>query len=55
MSKQITSAVCGLAVSIITALVAFGVLGGEKANIIQGVVLSAISLIGVVAIRSARP
>ncbi|NBT35619.1 MAG: hypothetical protein EBT03_08810 [Betaproteobacteria bacterium] len=55
MSKAQVSALSGLAVAVISALVSFGVVGGEKATVVQGVVLSAIAFLGTVAIRSARP
>lgn len=55
MSKAQVSALSGFAVAVITALVSFGVLGGEQASVIQGVVVSAIAFAGTVAIHSARP
>jgi len=55
MNKAQVSALSGLCVAILAALVSFGVLGGEEASVIQGVVVSAIAFLGTVAIRSARP
>ena len=55
MSKKTLSAVNGLVVAGITALVAFGVLGGDQANAIQGVLLAVISFGATVGIRSALP
>lgn len=54
MSKQATSALSGLVVAIFTALVAFGVIGGEQASVVQGVILAAVSFAATVGIRSAR-
>lgn len=55
MSKQMQSALTGLVVAIFSALVTFGVLGGEAASTIQGVVVAAIAFAATVGIRSALP
>lgn len=55
MSNKATSALSGLVVAIFTALVAFGVIGGEQASVIQGVVIAAVSFAATVGIRSALP
>jgi branched-subunit amino acid transport protein len=55
MSKAQVSALSGVCVAVLSALVSFGVLGGEEASAIQGVTLSLIAFLGTVAIRSARP
>lgn len=55
MSQKTISAVQGLAVAIISALVSFGVLGGDKASSIQAIVVAAITFGAAVGIHSARP
>lgn len=55
LTKQMKSALSGLVVAVITALVAFGVIGGEQASAIQGVIVAAISFVAAVGIRSALP
>lgn len=55
MSKQVQSAVFGLVAAVITALVAFGVLGGEQADAAQGIASALISFGAAVGIRSALP
>lgn len=54
MSKAQLSVVNGVVVSVLAALVAFGVVGGVKADAVQGIILSVIPLVSAVAIRSAR-
>jgi hypothetical protein len=54
MSKQATSALSGLVVAIFTALVSFGVIGGDQATVVQGVVIAAVSFAATVGIHSAR-
>lgn len=55
LNDKTLSAIDGLVVAGITALVAFGALGGDQAEAIQGVVLSAIAFGATVGIRSALP
>lgn len=52
--KAVSSAVQGLAASLVTALVVFGVLDAEKASAVAGVVVSLAPFVAAVAIRSAR-
>lgn len=54
MSKETKSALQGLVVAVCTALVAFGVVGGDKASAAQGVALAGIAFAAAVGIRSAR-
>jgi branched-subunit amino acid transport protein len=54
MSKQVQSALSGLIVAVLAALVAFGVVGGEQASAVQGVVLAVIPFVAAVFIHSAR-
>lgn len=54
MSKAIQSALTGLAVAVVAGLVAFGVLGGEEADALQGILITAIAFGGTVGVRSAR-
>lgn len=55
MTKKMKSALSGLVVAVISALVAFGVIGGEQASAIQGVIVASISFVAAVGIRSALP
>ena len=55
LSNKTQSALSGLVVAVITALVAFGVVGGEEAGAVQGVLLTAIAFAATVGIRSALP
>lgn len=55
LNNKTASALSGLIVAGVTALVAFGVLGGDQAEAIQGVLLSAIAFGAAVGIRSALP
>lgn len=55
MSKQVRSALEGLVIAGLTALVAFGVIGGDQATAAQGVLLAGITFVAAVGIRSARP
>lgn len=55
MTKQMKSALSGLIVAVLSALVAFGVIGGEQATAIQGVVLAGITFVATVGIHSALP
>ena len=52
--KAVVSAVQGVAASVVTALVVFGVLDAEKANALAGVAVSLAPLLAAVLIRSAR-
>lgn len=52
--KAIISALQGLAASITTALIVFGVLDADQANALAGVAVSLAPFIAAVAIRSAR-
>jgi len=52
--KAVVSAVQGVAASVVTALVVFGVLDAEKANALAGVAVSLAPLFAAVLIRSAR-
>lgn len=54
MSKQVRSALEGLVIAALTALVAFGVIGGDQATAAQGVLLAGITFVAAVGIRSAR-
>lgn len=55
MSQKTISAIQGVVVAVISALVTFGVLGGEEASAVQGVVVAGIAFAAAVGIRSARP
>lgn len=55
MSKKMQSALTGLVVAIFSALVSFGVLGGDEATTIQGVIVAAIAFGAAVGVRSALP
>lgn len=55
MNQKVQSALTGLAVAVLAALVAFGVIGGNEADAIQGVVVAAITFAAAVFVRSARP
>ena len=55
MNQKIVSAIQGIAVAVISALVTFGVLGGEQASAIQGVIVAAIAFGAAIGIHSARP
>jgi hypothetical protein len=52
--KQATSALQGVAASVLTALVVFGVLDAEEGNALAGVAVSLAPLFAAVCIRSAR-
>lgn len=54
MTEQVQSALSGLVVAIVILLVAFGVIGGEQADAVQGVLLAAVGFFATVGIRSAR-
>ena len=55
MSSKMHSALSAVAVAVVTALVAFGVVGGEQASAIQGVLLTVIAFGATIGIRSALP
>lgn len=55
MSDQLRSAITGLALAILTLLVSLGVIGPDQVDAWQAVVLAAVTLIGVVGVRSALP
>ena len=55
MNQKVQAAASALVVAAISALVAFGVLGGEQSGAIQGVALAAIAFIASFGIRSALP
>jgi hypothetical protein len=52
--KQVSSAVQGVAASVVTALVVFGVLDADRANALAGVAVSLAPFFAAVLIRSAR-
>jgi branched-subunit amino acid transport protein len=52
--KQVTSTLQGVAASVLTALVVFGVLDAEEGNALAGVAVSLVPLFAAVCIRSAR-
>lgn len=52
--KAVVSAVQGVAASVVTALVVFGVLDAERANALAGVAVSLAPFLAAVLIRSAR-
>ena len=54
MSDALQSALSGVVVAVITALVAAGVLGGADADAVQTVVLALLAFGGTVGVRSAR-
>jgi branched-subunit amino acid transport protein len=54
MSKAQASALSGLCVAVLSALVSFGVLGGEQATVVQSVAVSGIAFLATVAIHSGR-
>lgn len=55
MSDQLRSAITGLALAALTLLVSLGVIGPDQVDAWQAVVLAAVTLIGVVGVRSALP
>lgn len=55
LTKAQAAAASGLAVAALNALVAFGALGGEKADALQGAIVAAVTFLAAFAIRSGRP
>ena len=55
MSKQVTSALSGLVVAVLSVAVARGWLGGTTADQVQTIAVAAISFLATVGLRSARP
>ena len=55
MSQKTISAIQGVVVAVVSALVSFGVLGGDKASAIQAVVVASITLAAALGIHSVRP
>jgi hypothetical protein len=55
MSQKTISAIQGIVVAVISALVTFGVLGGDQASAIQAVIVSGITLAAALGIHSVRP
>ena len=55
MSQKTISAIQGVVVAVVSALVSFGVLGGDKASAIQAVIVASITLTAALGIHSVRP
>jgi branched-subunit amino acid transport protein len=55
MTSKMQAALSAVAVAVVTALVAFGVVGGEQASAVQGVLLTVIAFVATIGIRSALP
>lgn len=55
MSSQVQSAVTGVTLAVLTLLVSLGVIGPDQVDTWQAVVIAAVTLIGVVGVRSVLP
>ncbi len=55
MSDQTRSAITGLSLAILTLLVSLGVIGPDKVDVWQAVVVAVVTLVGTVGVRSALP
>ena len=55
VSDRVQSAIKGVIAAVLAALIAFGVLGGDSADAVQGVALAVLALVSVVGVRSALP
>lgn len=55
MSDQLRSAITGLALAILTLLVSLGVIGPDKVDAWQAVVVAVVTLAATVGVRSALP
>lgn len=55
MSDQLRSAITGLALAILTLLVSLGVIGPDKVDTWQAVVVAVVTLVGTLGVRSWLP
>ena len=55
MSDQLRSAITGLALAVLTLLVSLGVIGPDKVDAWQAVVIALVTLVATVGVRSALP
>lgn len=55
MSDKTRSAITGLSLAVLTLLVSLGVIGPDKVDTWQAVVVAVVTLIGTVGVRSALP
>ena len=55
LTKARLSAINGVVMAVLAALVSFGVVGGNKANAVQGIIVSVIAFAAAVGVRSALP
>lgn len=55
MSDQTRSAITGLSLAVLTLLVSLGVIGPDKVDVWQAVVIALVTLVATVGVRSALP
>lgn len=55
MSQNVQSAITGLALAVLTLLVSLGVIGPDKVDAWQAVVIALVTLVATVGVRSALP
>lgn len=55
MSQNVQSAITGLALAVLTLLVSLGVIGQDKVDAWQAVVIALVTLVATVGVRSALP
>jgi len=55
MSDQTRSAITGLSLAVLTLLVSLGVIGPDKVDAWQAVVIAVVTLVATVGVRSALP
>lgn len=55
MSDQTRSAITGLSLAVLTLLVSLGVIGPDKVDVWQAVVIAVVTLVATVGVRSALP
>lgn len=55
MSDKTRSAITGLSLAVLTLLVSLGVIGPDKTDVWQAVVVAVVTLVGTVGVRSALP
>ena len=55
MSQQVQSAITGVTLAVLTLLVSLGVIGPDKVDAWQAVVIAIVTLVATVGVRSALP
>jgi len=55
VSDQTRSAITGLSLAVLTLLVSLGVIGPDKVDVWQAVVIAVVTLVATVGVRSALP